>query len=43
MQGTAVAFVAQVRLLGAPTQSLLRWGGWATSSMLKVYAYLPSS
>ena len=34
---------AQLRLLGAPTQSLLRWGGWATPSMLKVYAYPPSS
>ena len=34
---------AQLRLFGAPTQSLLRWGGWATPSMLKVYAHPLSS
>ena len=35
--------VAQLRLLGAPIASLLRWGGWATLSMLKIYAYPPPS
>ena len=34
---------AQLRLLGALTQSLLRWGGWATPSMVKILAYPPSS
>ena len=34
---------AQLRLLGAPTQSLRRWGGGATPNMLKVYVYPPSS
>ena len=33
---------AQLRLLGAPTQSLLRWGGWATPSMLKVTCIRPA-
>ena len=30
---------AQLCLLGAPTGSLLRWGGWVSPSMLKIYAY----
>ena len=34
---------AQLRLLGAPTNSLLSWGGWATPSMFKIYAYPPAS
>ena len=34
---------AQRRLLGGPTDSLLRWGGWATPSMLNIYAYPPAS
>ena len=28
--------LAQLRLLGAPTNSLLRWGGWASPIMLKI-------
>ena len=33
----------QLRLLGATTQSLLRWGGWGTRSMLKIHAHPPSN
>ena len=31
---------AQLRCLGAPTPALLRWGGWATPQMLRIYPYL---
>ena len=30
---------AQLRCLGAPTDTQLRWGGWATPWMLRIYAY----
>ena len=29
----------QVHCLGLPTPGLLRWGGWSTPQMLRVYAY----
>ena len=29
---------AQLRLLGATTPTLLRWGGWAATAMLRIYA-----
>ena len=29
---------AQLRCLGAPTDTQLRWGGWATPAMLRIYA-----
>ena len=31
---------AQLRFLGEPTPSILRWGGWVSPQMLRIYAYL---